>query len=106
VLDSGAEGPGFKSQSRRCRVTVLGKLFTPTVHQAAKLVAVLLRVAGVTAGLVESNGRFMTHVTYRLTAKNRDQLWNPMLGNQVWATFTFLQRQKTIVSKYPFHLSF
>ena len=31
VLDSGAEGPGFKSQSRRCRVTVLlGKLFTPT----------------------------------------------------------------------------
>ena len=31
VLDSGAEGPGFKSQPRRCRVTVLGKLFTPTV---------------------------------------------------------------------------
>ena len=29
VLDSGAEGPGFKSQSRRCRVTVLGKLFNP-----------------------------------------------------------------------------
>ena len=28
VLDSGAVGPGFKSQSRRCRVTVLGKLFT------------------------------------------------------------------------------
>jgi len=22
VLDSGAEGPGFKSQSRRCRITV------------------------------------------------------------------------------------
>ena len=31
VPDSGAEGPGFKSQSRRCRVTVLGKLFTPIV---------------------------------------------------------------------------
>ena len=29
VLDSGAEG--FKPQPRRCRVTVLGKLFTPTV---------------------------------------------------------------------------
>ena len=28
VLDSGAEQPGFKSQSRRCWVTVLGKLFT------------------------------------------------------------------------------
>ena len=31
VLDSGAGGPGFKSQPRRCRVTVLGKLFTPVV---------------------------------------------------------------------------
>ena len=31
VLYSGAEGPGFKSQPRRCRVTVLGKLFTPVV---------------------------------------------------------------------------
>jgi len=51
VLDSGAEGPGFKSQSRRCRVTVLNKLFTPIVHHAAKLVAALLRVARVTAGL-------------------------------------------------------
>ena len=29
VLDSSAEGPGFKSQSRHCRVKVLGKLFTP-----------------------------------------------------------------------------
>ena len=50
VLDSGSEGPSFKSQWRRCRVTVLGKLFTPIVslHQAAKLVAVLFRVAGVT----------------------------------------------------------
>jgi len=31
VLDSDTEGPVFKSQSRRCRVTVLGKLFTPIV---------------------------------------------------------------------------
>jgi len=29
----------------------------------------------------------MAHVTYRLTAKNRDQLRNPTLGNRVWATF-------------------
>jgi len=56
VLDSGAEGPGFKSQSRRYRVIVLGKLFTSIVHQAANLVAALLRVARVTAGLAESNG--------------------------------------------------
>jgi len=31
VLDSGAEGLGFRSLLRRCRVTVLGKLFTPIV---------------------------------------------------------------------------
>ena len=31
ALDPGAEGPGFKSQPRHCRVTVLGKLFTPIV---------------------------------------------------------------------------
>jgi len=30
-MDSGAEGPGFKSQPRRSRVTVLGKLFTSIV---------------------------------------------------------------------------
>jgi len=36
VLDSGAVGPGFKSQLRRCRVTVLGKLFTPIVHLFTK----------------------------------------------------------------------
>ena len=31
VLDSGAEGPGFRLQPRRCQVAVLGKLFTPIV---------------------------------------------------------------------------
>ena len=59
-LDSDTEGPGFKSQSRRCRVTVLGKQTAYThcasVRQAAKLAAALLMVAGVTAGLAESNG--------------------------------------------------
>jgi len=34
----------------------------------------------------------MTHVTCRLTAKNRDQLRNPTLGNRVWATSTFFIR--------------
>jgi len=29
----------------------------------------------------------MTHVTCRLTAKNRDQLRNPTPGSLVWATF-------------------
>ena len=31
VLDSGAEGPGFRSRPRCCPVTVVGKLFTPVV---------------------------------------------------------------------------
>jgi len=31
----------------------------------------------------------MTHATCRLTAKNRNQLRNPTVGNRVWATFTF-----------------
>jgi len=31
VLDPGTEGLWFKSQSRRCQVTVLGRLFTPIV---------------------------------------------------------------------------
>ena len=37
VLDSGTEGPGFKSQPRRCQVTVLGKLFTLIVPLFTKL---------------------------------------------------------------------
>jgi len=61
VLDlGGAEGPGFKSQSRVA--TLPGNSLEQTVHthrasvhQSAKLVATLLRVAGVTAGLAESN---------------------------------------------------
>jgi len=57
VLDSGAEGPGFKSQLRRCRVTVRKTvhIHCASVHQAAELVAALLGVARVTAGLAESN---------------------------------------------------
>jgi len=57
MLVSGAEGPEIAA------ATLLGNSFRQTVHthrasvhQAAKLVAALLRVARVTAGLVESNG--------------------------------------------------
>ena len=42
----------------------------------------------------------MTHVTSRLTAKNRDRLRNPTLGNRVWATFTFLPSTDACV-QYP-----
>ena len=37
----------------------------------------------------------MTHVTCRLTAKNRSQLRNPTLGSRVWAIFTFLLVTRT-----------
>jgi len=66
------------------------------VHQAAKLVAALLRVVGVTAGLAESNGSLPTRVICRLTAKNRDQLRNPTLGSRVWDTFIFAGVQQQI----------
>ena len=56
VLGSDAEGPGFKSQlsSNSLRETV--HTHCASVHQAAKLVAAVLRVARVTVGLAESNG--------------------------------------------------
>ena len=66
------------------------------------MVATLLRVARVIAGLVERKQQyataFMTRVTCRLTAKNRDQLQNPTLGSQVWATFTFLESSHRCLS--------
>ena len=50
MLDSGTVEPGFKSQSHTVHT------HRASVHQAAKLVAAILRVARVTAGLAESNG--------------------------------------------------
>jgi len=104
VLDSGAER--FKSQSRS---TLSGNSWQTvhthcaSVHQAAKLVAALLKVAGVNAGLAESNGSLppglwlTSPAACRLTAKSRDQLRNPTFGNRVWATFFyFLMHQKRL----------
>ena len=61
MLDSGAVGPGFKSQP--AAVTLSGNSLRQTghthcasVYQAAKLVAAFLRVVMVTAGMAESNG--------------------------------------------------
>ena len=42
----------------------------------------------------------MTHVTCRMTAKNRDQLRNPTLGNRVWATFTLPLRVRSAVQRH------
>ena len=59
MLDSGAE----RARVRIAAATLSGNSLRQTVHthrasvhQAAKLVTALLRVAGVTAGLAESNG--------------------------------------------------
>jgi len=60
VLESGTEGPGFQIAAvlgvsgNSLRQTV--HTHRASVHQAAKLIAALLRVAGVSAVLVESNG--------------------------------------------------
>jgi len=55
VLDLGAVAPGFISLSGNS----LGQTVhthCASVHQTAKLVAALLRVAGVTTGMAKSNG--------------------------------------------------
>ena len=52
LLDSGALGPGFKSQPRCCPVRQTVHTHRASIHQAAKLV----RVTRITAGLAESNG--------------------------------------------------
>ena len=54
VLDSDAEGPGFESQPRRCRVTVLGKLLIPIVPLFTNSKIGSIPTAG-----------FMTHITCR-----------------------------------------
>ena len=36
----------------------------------------------------------MTHITCRLTAKNRGQLRNPTLGDRVWASFHWRQPRR------------
>ena len=58
MLDSDAEGPGFKCNRDAVSNSIRQTVHThrASVHHAAKLVAALLTVAGVTASLAESNG--------------------------------------------------
>jgi len=88
VLDSGAEGPGFKSQSRLCRVTVLC-LCSPSSKIGSSPLKGYEGNCGHSGTYWQPIAGLITHVTCRLTAKNRDQLRKPTLGNRVWATFTF-----------------
>ena len=46
----------------------------------------------------------MTYINCRLTAKNRDQLRNPTLGNRVWATFTCCRDETTSEATLSAHL--
>ena len=71
MLKSGAEGPGVQIavatlSGNSLRQTV--HTHCASVHQAAKLVAALLRVAGVTAGLAESNGSLSSGLWFTLPA--------------------------------------
>ena len=50
------KGPGFKSQLSGNSLRQTVHTHRASVRQAAKLVAAVLRVVGVTAGLAESNG--------------------------------------------------
>ena len=59
MLDSGAEGPPVQIAAAMLSGNSLRQTVhtqRASVHQAAKLVAALLRVARVTAALAESNG--------------------------------------------------
>ena len=92
MLDSGRKGPGFKSQPRRCRVTVLGKCSHPSCLGSPRSEIGSSPLKGCEGNC--SPGGLPTHVTCRLSAKNRDQLRNPTLGNRVWAIFTLFTEKK------------
>jgi len=61
VLYSGAEGPGLKSQPRLSGNSLrqTAHTYRASVHEAAKLIAALLTVAWVSAGLAENNGSLL-----------------------------------------------
>ena len=92
MLDSGAEGPRFKSQPRCCRVTVLVNcshpscLCSPTSEICSSPLKGCEGNCGPGEKYWQPTAGFMIHVTCRLTAKNRDHLRNPTLGNRVWAS--------------------
>ena len=92
-----------------------------SVHQAAKLVAALLRVARVTAGLAKSNGSLYRRVYdsrhLQADCQKSGSAPEPTVGNRVWATFTFLiyrtgtklkkweKRRKKLKMKIDFEVS-
>jgi len=68
--------------------------YRASVHQAAKLVAAHLRVAGVTAGLAKVMAAYrQVYDSHHLQADYQEpgSAPDPTLGNRVCATFTFLE---------------
>jgi len=106
VLDSSAEGPGFKSQPRVKLTSTVRVQYLMTSNcrcwancsHPSCLCSPSSEIGSSRLKGCEGNCRpggkywqptagFMTLVTCRLTAKNQDQLRNPKFGNRVWATF-------------------
>ena len=58
MLESGVEGPGFKSVATLPGNSLKQTIHTrpASIHQAAKLAAAVLKIVGVTADPAESNG--------------------------------------------------
>jgi len=91
--------PWFKSQSRRCRATVLGKLFTPIVPLFTKQQNWYSSPLKGREDNCRPGGRYRrVYDSRHLQAdcqEPRDQLRNPTLGNRVPATFAFFCRCKS-----------
>jgi len=93
MLDSGEDQPGYKMvvtlSVNSLRQT--DHTHCASVHQATKLVAVFLRVVGVTAGLAKSNGSlppglWLTSPTVWLP---KTRISSGTLGNRVWVIYIF-----------------
>jgi len=93
VLESGAKGPGFKSQPQ-----LSANSLRQTVHTIMPVLAKQRNCSSSLKGCEGSCGpggkywqpttRFMIYVTCGLTGKNWYQFQNPTLRNRVWATYT------------------
>jgi len=109
MLDSHAEGPGFKLQSWCHREQSYANCSHPSClcSPSSKIGSSPLKGC---EGNCRPGGKywqptagFITRVTCRLTAKNWDQLQSPMLGNRVCATVTFtfpLNEHSSLVGCY------
>ena len=92
--------------SSMCRLTVLGKLFTPSCvcSPISEIGSSPLKGCRVIADLAESNGSLSPGLWLTSPAGwlQRTGLRNPMLGNPVWATFFHLYGQSDLLVQCGF----